>query len=284
MKKKIITSALCSLLLLSGAITANAVETKNDKSFTDLKNECYIPDNTVTCFTYGIGSDYTANMRYKNGNEETILNFSECLTSPKSLSLNAEIDYDQWLYISSGSGVSGAKYYSFDSTGGRYRKIRIKLSDFSDYFNEDGSHTENLFDSEYFNFNFKPQSDANGKYYNSTLVIKSGAAHNAVSPDENGEVEIYISLNPNHKTETFITYYSPDSSGGGIMGGTLYGATFGDVNASGHIDISDVTSIQLSLAGKTKLDSLGKFHADVNLDGIYNVKDVTALQIALAEK
>lgn len=40
-----------------------------------------------------------------------------------------------------GSSSTNSTQYSFSNTGGQYQKIRIELSDFSDYFEPDGTHS-----------------------------------------------------------------------------------------------------------------------------------------------
>ena len=57
---------------------------------------------------------------------------------------------------------------------------------------------------------------------------------------------------------------------------------FGDINADGLVDVSDVTTIQLYLVGLYDLIENQVESVDINSDDVLNVQDVTALQIYLA--
>ena len=288
MKKKFLSVALCAALAFTSAISANAAFAPVEyKGFKALSEQIYISDNTVKVFTYNIDETHTNGILYKGGDTQTKYNilFKDCISSPQSMLLPASEKYAR--YLSSGSGNIYATH-SFATTGGRYKKIRIKLSEFNTYFNEDGTHTKSVGIIEPFDYNykFKYEPMPNGCYYNSCLALISGAAVTAVTPDENGEAEFFVSTDVGSVTEmmTTFSYRTEKSSGGG--GGNVGGyisskLKFGNVDLNHWVDVNDVTFLQLYISGKTELDTLGLFHADVNCDNIYDVKDVTALQFGL---
>ena len=285
MKKKILSLILCSALALSSAITANAKEI-TDSAFTDLKTQYQIPDNTLLTYSYNIDTDYSCHLNYKSNDETQFIeiNFTECIETPKLIKFtkcnNFYMGFDaQKKPAESCSG------FLIANQGGTYRKVKIKLSDFSEDFNEDGSHTYNYLDTtQTFTENFKKKYDDNGAYYNSTLFIRSGAAHTAVIPNENGEVEFYLYLNPLSYTSIYYDIKNPSANYSIKKYGQQMNIYFGDVNQSCYVDVNDVTQIQLALSGAVTLDTYSKFNADINLDGIRDIKDATALQLALASK
>lgn len=88
-------------------------------------------------------------------------------------------------------GNAGMKF-NYDSTGGEYVKIRIKLSDYFLYvFNDDGTMTGKLSDGTYKNFDFTYEdfgTDSSGKpcYATSGAYFVSGGAVTSFVPDKNG--------------------------------------------------------------------------------------------------
>lgn len=275
--KKIISIMLCVMLVFASAVSVNALDSK---SFSDLNDECYIPDNTVKCFGYNIDSDYAGNVLYvgETGGEKIKINFNECVDSPQSFKTTKGESYCRYICIGDETIRSGMRFVDyFDDTGGIYKKIRIKLHDFQDLFNEDGSQTTSKLDPPV-TYDFKKKDDGT---FDSVLLIRSGAALNAVIPDENGEVEIYLAFEHLQKTHAY-SYYNGKS-------GTMYRMMymkylmFGDVDSDDSVNVTDVTKIQRATVNQTKLDAIGKFFADVNSDGSVNIKDATALQKALVQ-
>ena len=85
--------------------------------------------------------------------------------------------------ISHGSGAGGWEGLSVSNTATEYVKMKVKLSDINSYFNTDGTFTK---ESIVFNFG------SDSKSQSAVLVITSGAVVNAVVPDAQGYVEIYV--------------------------------------------------------------------------------------------
>ena len=279
MKKKILSALLCATLAVTGMASANAAEVKEHKGFKALGQEMTLGNNKLKGYVYNVDEDYDVYVKYDGEENDYKLYFKDCISAPTSIDIPDTEKYAMHTGGSSGSGGNINRTYSFANTGGKYKKVRIKLSEFSSYFNEDGSHTKEV-KGENHDFNFT--NEGNG--YRSHLVIKSGGVVNGVVPDKNGEVEIFVSA----KVGTYASYYTDfrwrSGGGGGIVGGSLGKLTFGNVDGSSWVDVNDVTTLQLYLAGTKELDTLGLFHADVNCDNIYDVKDVTALQLGISKK
>ena len=121
----------------------------------------------------------------------------------------------------------------------------------------------------------------------SNLSCLSGGILTKVYPDENGEIEIYVNTKVGSMVELLVNGSISVTGGDGTYGyfasPRLSKLTFGNVNGDYYLSVSDVTELQLYLAGCKELDSLGMFHADTNYDGIYDVKDVTHLQIGISK-
>ena len=294
--KKIISVLLCAVLAFSGTICANAAgKPAEHKGFTDLSIKTEIPDNTVKVYAYGVDSTHTNGILYVGGDTEKEYEalFKNSVSSPQVLKMPSTEKYAR--YFSSGSGNIYA-YHTFETTGGTYKKIKIKLSEFSDYFNEDGSHDQTVDHStgESHNYKFKYEDMGKGFYYNSALAFISGGAVTGVTPDENGEAEIFVCTDVGENIEMITTFshkrITPQNTlqtggGGGFTGGTFcQKLTFGNVDGIAGVDVNDVTYLQMYLAGMVDLDTLQLFHADSNCDDEIDVSDVTHLQFGLAER
>ena len=83
------------------------------------------------------------------------------------------------------------------------------------YFNADGTTDKNFFGTDH-NFNYGVDTDDTS----AVLYIISGAVVNAVVPDENSNVTIYIDQST-YEYEFSTTFSSSTGSGGGINGGTV---------------------------------------------------------------
>lgn len=282
MKKKILSLILCSALAFLSVTTANANEI-DTSSFVDLKNEFNLPQGSLLLSGYNIDKDHPGTMRYSEKGFRVELKFNNCSEIPRMVKFNSDISHCIAWIAANGKLVTGGSINTSDCTGGKYRKVRVKLSDFSDSFTEDGKiKYEDTDDKVYIGDLTKKTKSDGTTYYDSFCVIKSGAAHTAVIPDKNGEAEFYISTNPYH--ETTLVYELVTRNFRGLIIGEGTDIRFGDVNKSGYTDVNDVTQIQLALSGAVTLDTYSKFNADINLDGIRDIKDATALQLALASK
>ncbi len=287
--KKILSVLLCASLAFASAISANAASKPAEhKGFKDLNEVITIPDNTVKVYAYNIDETHTNGIRYVGGDTEKKYEvlFKDCIGSSKTMQLPSTEKYAR--YLSSGSGNIHA-YHSFTTTGGKYKKVRIKLSEFNDYFNEDGSHTEEYswLNLEH-DYKFKYEDMGNRCYFNSALAVISGGVVTGVTPDKNGEAEFFVSTEVGEYTEMITTFKfntkSASGGGGGTTGRTLSSKLrFGNIDGNYWVDVDDVTALQLCLSGQKELDTLGLFHADVDCDGICDVSDVTALQFGIAK-
>ncbi len=279
MTKRILSALLCATLALTSMVSANAAEVKEHKGFKVLGQEMTLGDNKLKGYVYNVDEDYNVYVKYDGEENDYKLYFKDCISAPSSIEIPDTEKYAMYTFDSSGGGGNTYRGYSFANTGGKYKKVRIKLSEFSSYFNEDGSHTKEVKGANH-DFNFSNEGDG----FSSYLVIKSGGAVHGVTPDENGEVEIFVSTKIGSCPEYHTDFSWRNGGGGGIAGGTLGKLRFGNVDGSSWVDVNDVTALQLYLAGAKELDTLGFFHADVNCDNIYDVKDVTALQLGISKK
>ncbi len=279
MKKRILSALLCAILAVTSMVSANAAEVKEHKGFKDLGEEIYLENNTVTGFVYNVEEDYSVYVKYTGEEKEYNLYFKDCISAPVSIRIPDTEKYMMYVYGPAG-GVCDEYYKSnFATKGGRYKKVKIKLSEFSSYFNEDGTHTIKKTSEGSHDFNFTDE----GNGFKSQLVLFSGGAANGVVPDENGEVEIFVSTKIGRGAFFYTNFAWKYGGGGGVTGS--YGMDkleFGNVDGSSWVDVNDITTLQLYLAGLEELDTLGLFHADVNCDDVYDVNDVTALQFGIA--
>ena len=287
--KKILSVLLCASLAFASAISANAASKPAEhKGFKDLHQVITIPDNTVKVYAYNIDKTHTNGIRYKGGdtNENYYVLFKDCINLPQTMKLPSTEKYAR-SFTRGGGNIYPS--HSFTTTGGKYKKIRIKLSEFNDYFNEDGSHTEEYswLNLEH-DYKFKYEDMGNHCVFNSALAVISGGVVTGITPDKNGEAEFFVSTEVGRSTEMMTTFsfstISASGGGGGTTGGSISSKLrFGNIDGNYWVDVDDVTALQLYLSGQKELDTLGLFHADVDCDGIYDVSDVTALQFGIAK-
>lgn len=290
--KKIISLIICMILAFTGAITSSAAVINNDSSvgitLGDFENNCRvigndtIPNNTARLYTYGqIGA--AGNSVGISFIDSNTYNSTDCVfnsrVSYQDVYLPSPNYYasDLLLIDSSGSDSSSGPDFSLTKSGGNYRKVRVKLSEYSNYFNSDGTHTKDGY-----RYSFTYQEGG----YLSSLLISSGGAVTAVTPDHYGFVEFYcstqigvptvFSTNFSHRTSTSY------SGGGGISYQKLPGFMVGDTNSDGSMSIYDATYLQMHLTGTNDLSDAAEISADVNLDGKVDVDDVTNIQKHLA--
>ncbi|MGN1112375.1 MAG: dockerin type I repeat-containing protein [Acutalibacteraceae bacterium] len=280
MKKKLISAILCSVLAAVSIVSASAVEADNPASGASLNykiiGETTLPDKTVMFTKSGENVPASTKFIFVKINSYEIVESQQFDFTTDSVykSLPSESGYNYQL----NGGGNRNNVINFTNTGGVYQKIRIKLSDFSSYFNEDGTHTKQFFDNPPHDFNFTDE----GTTYFSKLVFISGGAITAVSPDSNGYAELYISTNLGERT-FFMTDFSYNlgtsaGGGGGTTGSTFAGFTIGDVDKSGYISLSDAILLQKYQLGMEALDELSLRNADVNRDGKINLKDTVNVQ------
>ena len=283
MKKFI--SILLSVVMLTGtaAINANAANVDDaeigEHKYTVL-DKTTIKDGQIRFYTYnytknnpktGIQIDDITQHQSKDFYFNDIKGYNQINVSGASI-------MEHWLIIDSGKIGTQSRRYS--DTGGTYEKIRIKLSDYSDYFNSNGTHTEDGF-----NYNFTTQKTADSTY-ESALVFWSGGIFTAVTPTKNGYAELYVSKNIGEDTRFFASYHhnTPTSygGGGGKNGAYFKGFIMGDTDISGWINVDDVTAVQSYASGAEEFDNLQMRNADLNFDGKIDINDATIIQKYLA--
>ncbi|MGN1112376.1 MAG: dockerin type I repeat-containing protein [Acutalibacteraceae bacterium] len=280
MKKKLISAILCAALAATSIVSISAAGTDSDTSGASYRYKVLgtaeLPNDYATFYTFGSSIDPTSGISFKDRDtSNTVLDYYFTSPTPSGVSqyLPSASGYSFRKLLGSGSG-SGGRTLKFVNTGGTYEKIRIKLSDFSSYFNDNGTHTKAFFDDPSHDYNFTKESSA----YTSSLVFFSGGAITAVAPDSNGYAEIYVSTKLG--TETFFAtdFFGNNSSGGGTTGSTLYSLTIGDVDKSGYVSLNDAILLQKYQLGMQSLDELSLRNADVNRDGVINLKDTVRVQ------
>lgn len=280
MKKKFLSAIICAALAAVSIVSSSAVDTDNSASGTSLNyaslGQITLPNNYATFFTFGSNIDPTSGISLTDRDTYTTAldyHFSSPTPSGVSQYLPSASGYRLSTLLGSGSG-SGGRTLKFVNTGGTYEKIRVKLSDFSTYFNDNGTHTKAFFDDPSHDYNFTKESNA----YTSCLIFFSGGAITAVAPDSNGYAELYVSTKLG--TETFFTtgFRGNNASGGGTTGSTFAGFTIGDVDKSGYVSLSDAILIQKYHLGMETFDKLSTRNADVNHDGTINLKDTIKVQ------
>lgn len=284
--KKIISITLCIILILLGTITANAAETFSgvisQKPYFELIGEkIYVPNNTILKYAYNIPSSYQYYLQLRNIKDSANIidiKFTDCNKGTKLVS-GVSAEYEIFSYDQS-RGISSGNPHSYKDTGAYYQKVKVKLSDFCEYFNEDGSHTYTIESkNDTHNYNF-----TDGTKYKSSLIITSGAAMTAVIPNRDGTAEFYIKLSAGKSDVEFYTnisaYFEPATYGTGSVESPLK-LGMGNVNLDKGLDINDATDIQKTLVNNESANKLYRFLADVNGDGVVSILDATALQKAL---
>ncbi|MCQ2514882.1 MAG: dockerin type I repeat-containing protein [Ruminococcus sp.] len=288
--KKLISGLLIGAMLSASTVfSVGAVD--NDTLPVNIKvlDTISIPNNVARLYTYNLTAENTeTGMSYTS----TVDNSSKRMLAKNSIGQYQEAEmsstaYNYLIILGSSSGGNIDNFVDFSKTGGQYQKIRIKLSDLVEDFNDDGTFTYNLFNEPH-NFNFTSDDKVGNYEYSSGLIILSGAVATAVAPDKDGYIEFYqcknIGVSTKYMTEFSCDYItasgSHDStSGGGCSGATITGLTFGDIDLNGYVSVSDVTEIQKYIVGLT--DSSSEFtemYADVNFDGVVDINDATLIQ------
>lgn len=278
--KKII-SVLLSVAMLAGTavITANANTDTDVHKYTVL-DSITLKDGQINFYTYNYSKDNPATgiqLDNKAQNSSSEVYFND-INGYKQVNVPTATDIEHWFIFNNGrSGIQSKRY---NNTGGTYEKIRIKLSDYSDYFNSDGSHTFKDID-----YNFSTQKEEVFTKQ-SALVFWSGGVFTAVTPSKDGYAELYVSKKIGENTKIYTefsfkvlhTTYEYVGKNGDDFGCFA----IGDADASGGVYVDDVTAIQSYVAGTEVFDNLQMRNADVNFDGTIDVSDATMVQKYLA--
>ena len=290
--KKITAIAMCGVLTVGSVLMTGAVsEDENHKDFEVTGTTQKISNNqlfvTTTGYTENTDKNFGAKFRTTNEKDYDIW-FKDCINAPKFVNLPKGEKFVKYM-MTQGHGYFGnvQTFYQFDKTGGEYVKVKIKLSDFSRLFNENGTMTAELRDGSYKDFDFTYEdfgTDSNGVncYAESGVYATSGGTVTSFAPDKDGYAEIYVSRQLGVDTKVMSYRYCRLKDGAhcdyGRIGDTLVGLTCGDTDLSGYISVTDATLVQKYVVGIEVFDKLQLFNSDVNHDGEINVVDATLIQ------
>ena len=290
--KKITAIAMCGVLTVGSVLMTGAVsEDENHKDFEVTGTTQKISNNqlfvTTTGYTENTDKNFGAKFRTTDEKDYDIW-FKDCINAPRFLNLPKGEKFVKYM-MTQGHGYFGnvQTFYQFDKTGGEYVKVKIKLSDFSRLFNENGTMTAELRDGSYKDFDFTYEdfgTDSNGVncYAESGAYATSGGAVTSFAPDKDGYAEIYVSRQLGVDTKVMSYRYCRLKDGAhcdyGRIGDTLVGLTCGDTDLSGYISVTDATLVQKYVVGIEDFDKLQLFNSDVNHDGEISVVDATLIQ------
>ena len=290
--KKITAIAMCGVLTVGSVLMTGAVsEDENHKDFEVTGTTQKISNNqlfvTTTGYTENTDKNFGAKFRTTNEKDYDIW-FKDCINAPRFLNLPKGEKFVKYM-MTQGHGYFGnvQTFYQFDKTGGEYVKVKIKLSDFSRLFNENGTMTAELRDGSYKDFDFTYEdfgTDSNGVncYAESGVYATSGGTVTSFVPDKDGYAEIYVSRQLGVDTKVMSYRYCRLKDGAhcdyGRIGDTLVGLTCGDTDLSGYISVTDATLVQKYVVGIEDFDKLQLFNSDVNHDGEISVVDATLIQ------
>ena len=290
--KKITAIAMCGVLTVGSVLMTGAVsEDENHKDFEVTGTTQKISNNqlfvTTTGYTENTDKNFGAKFRTTNEKDYDIW-FKDCINAPRFLNLPKGEKFVKYM-MTQGHGYFGnvQTFYQFDKTGGEYVKVKIKLSDFSRLFNENGTMTAELRDGSYKDFDFTYEdfgTDSNGVncYAESGVYATSGGTVTSFAPDKDGYAEIYVSRQLGVDTKVMSYRYCRLKDGAhcdyGRIGDTLVGLTCGDTDLSGYISVTDATLVQKYVVGIEDFDKLQLFNSDVNDDGEISVVDATLIQ------
>lgn len=289
MFKKAIAVAVSAFTLLSVSVPFGSASALGYKKITQTTQQ----DGQLVFYSYNVPDNTTAFLKMTDDETSArkTYKFGDFYNHPRSYDLGKKC-FSTMLgaMIRSNGGFGSAPSVDLRHSGGRYEKLRIKLSDYSSYFNSDGSKTKSVNHYGDHKFVFREEEpDQYGSIFSSVLCIFSGGAVNHVVPNSKGEVEIYVSAKIGEgvcfSTE-FLHEIRKDGysmgSGGGTSVSYLKGLTIGDSDSDGFVQVSDVTDIQRFSANMISFDAAQKRCADVNRDGVIDITDATELQVYLA--
>ena len=290
--KKISAIAMCGVLTVGSVLMTGAVsDDENHKDFEVTGTTQKISNNqifvTTTGYTENTDKNFGAKFQTTEEKDYDIW-FKDCINAPKFVNLPKGEKFVKYM-MTQGHGYFGnvQTFYQFDKTGGEYVKVKIKLSDFSRLFNENGTMTSELSDGSYKDFDFTYEdfeTDSIGVncYAESGAYATSGGAVTSFAPDKDGYAEIYVSRQLGVDTKVMSYRYCRLKDGAhcdyGIIGDTLVGLTCGDTDLSGYISVTDATFVQKYVVGIEDFDKLQLFNSDVNDDGEISVVDATLIQ------
>ena len=290
--KKITAIAMCCVLAVSSAFVANAKWIGDERDFNLMGGTTQkISNNQLFVITTGYTENTAKNfgaMFISTDYQKYSVMFKDCIDAPKFVNLPKNQEFTRHMITADNRyfGNTGMKF-NYDSTGGEYVKIRIKLSDYFPYgFNDDGTMTGKLSDGTYKNFDFTYEdfgTDIDGKpcYATSGAYFVSGGAVTSFVPDKNGYAELYISRQLGEDTGLMAYKYCRLKNGAECkttIGGKLNCLTCGDAYPDGNITVGDATSVQKYVVGIVKFGKTQLFNSDVNHDGEISVVDATLIQ------
>ncbi len=290
--KKITAIAMCGVLTVGSVLMTGAVsDDENHKDFEVTGTTQKISNNqlfvTTTGYTENTDKNFGAKFQTTEEKDYDIW-FNDCINAPRFLNLPKGEKFVKYM-MTQGHGYFGnvQTFYQFDKTGGEYVKVKIKLSDFSRLFNENGTMTSELSDGSYKDFDFTYEdfgTDSIGVncYAESGAYATSGGTVTSFAPDKDGYAEIYVSRQLGVDTKVMSYRYCRLKDGAhcdyGRIGDTLVGLTCGDTDLSGYISVTDATLVQKYVVGIEDFDKLQLFNSDVNHDGEISVVDATLIQ------
>lgn len=289
--KKISAIAMCGVLTVGSVLMTGAVSEYEDrKDFEVTGTTQKISNNqifvTTTGYTENTDKNFGAKFQTTEEKDYDIW-FKDCINAPRFLNLPKGEKFVKYM-MTQGHGYFGnvQTFYKFDKTGGEYVKGKIKLSDFSRLFNENGTMTAELSDGSYKDFDFTYEdfgTDSSGKpcYATSGAYFVSGGAVTSFVPDKNGYAEFYISRQLGEDTGLIAYKYCRLKNGAECkttIGGKLNCLTCGDAYPDGNITVVDATSVQKYVAGIVEFGKTQLFNSDVNHDGEISVVDATLIQ------
>lgn len=289
--KKISAIAMCGVLTVGSVLMTGAVSEYEDrKDFEVTGTTQKISNNqifvTTTGYTENTDKNFGAKFQTTEEKDYDIW-FKDCINAPRFLNLPKGEKFVKYM-MTQGHGYFGnvQTFYQFDKTGGEYVKVKIKLSDFSRLFNENGTMTAELSDGSYKDFDFTYEdfgTDSIGVncYAESGAYATSGGAVTSFVPDKNGYAELYISRQLGEDTGLIAYKYCRLKNGAECkttIGGKLNCLTCGDAYPDGNITVGDATSVQKYVVGIVKFGKTQLFNSDVNHDGEISVVDATLIQ------
>ena len=289
--KKITAIAMCGVLTVGSVLMTGAVsEDENHKDFEVTGTTQKISNNqlfvTTTGYTENTDKNFGAKFQTTEEKDYDIW-FKDCINAPKFVNLPKGEKFVKYM-MTQGHGYFGnvQTFYQFDKTGGEYVKVKIKLSDFSRLFNENGTMTSELSDGSYKDFDFTYEdfgTDSIGVncYAESGAHATSGGAVTSFAPDKDGYAEIYVLRQLGVDTKVMSYRYCRLKNGAECkttIGGKLNCLTCGDVYPDGNITVGDATSVQKYVVGIVKFGKTQLFNSDVNHDGEISVVDATLIQ------
>lgn len=291
MIKKITAIAMCGVLTVGSVLMTGAVsEDENHKDFEVTGTTQKISNNqifvTTTGYTENTDKNFGAKFQTTEEKDYDIW-FKDCINAPKFVNLPKGEKFVKYM-MTQGHGYFGnvQTFYQFDKTGGEYVKVKIKLSDFSRLFNENGTMTSELSDGSYKDFDFTYEdfgTDSIGVncYAESGAYATSGGVVTSFAPDKDGYAEIYVSRQLGEDTGLIAYKYCRLKNGAECkttIGGKLNCLTCGDAYPDGNITVVDATSVQKYVAGIVEFGKTQLFNSDVNHDGEISVVDATLIQ------